>query len=124
MNQKPKRTQRDYSLAFKLSVVEEVEKGFLSYQQAQEKYGIQGRSTVLVWLRKHGQQNWSTESLAMKESQETPAQEIRRLKKALEREKLKTRFLNDVIDTLDQDHGTGLRKKYLDNTLEDTKPKE
>ena len=49
-----KRTQRDYTLGFKLSVVEQVEKGELTYKQAQDRYGIQGRSTVLVWLRKHG----------------------------------------------------------------------
>ncbi|ENH7110952.1 transposase, partial [Vibrio fluvialis] len=54
-----KRTQRDYSLAFKLTVVDQVEKGEMTYKQAQERYGIQGRSTVLVWLRKHGQLNWS-----------------------------------------------------------------
>ncbi|MBY8122370.1 helix-turn-helix domain-containing protein, partial [Vibrio fluvialis] len=53
-----KRTQRDYSLAFKLTVVDQVEKGEMTYKQAQERYGIQGRSTVLVWLRKHGQLNW------------------------------------------------------------------
>ena len=51
--QKKRRSQRDYSLAFKLQVISEVEKGELSYKQAQKKYGIQGRSTVLVWLRKH-----------------------------------------------------------------------
>jgi len=52
-----KRTQRDYTLAFKQAVVEQVEKGELSYKQAQDRYGIQGRSTVLVWLRKYGRQN-------------------------------------------------------------------
>ncbi len=30
-----KRTQRDYSLAFKLSVVDQVEKGEMTYKQAQ-----------------------------------------------------------------------------------------
>lgn len=54
-----KRTQRDYSLAFKLSVVDHVEKGEMTYMQAQDRYGIQGRSTVLVWLRKHGKLDWS-----------------------------------------------------------------
>ena len=53
-----KRTQRDYTLAFKLTVVEQVEKGELTHKQAQPRYGIQGRSTVLVWLRKHGRQGW------------------------------------------------------------------
>ncbi|MBL0442925.1 IS3 family transposase, partial [Aeromonas veronii] len=59
MGQGVKRTQRDYSLTFKLALVEQIEKGELTYKQAQVRYGIQGRSTVLVWLRKHGRQDWS-----------------------------------------------------------------
>ena len=58
-----KRTCSDYSLAFKLGVVDEVEKGQLSYKEAQRKYGIQGRSTVLVWLRKHGSLDWQTNGM-------------------------------------------------------------
>jgi transposase len=54
LESKHKRTQRDYTLAFKLAVVDQVEKGELSYKAAQARYGIQGRSTVLNWLRKHG----------------------------------------------------------------------
>lgn len=53
-----KRTQKDYMLAFKLAVVEQVEKGELAYKETQHRYGIQGRSTVLVWMRKHGRQSW------------------------------------------------------------------
>ena len=49
-----KRTQRDYTMGFKLAVVEQVEKGHMTYKQAQRHFGIQGRSTVLVSLRKHG----------------------------------------------------------------------
>lgn len=52
-----KRTQKDYSLAFKLQVVDEVEKGEYIYKQTQRKYGIGGRSTVWVWLRKRGRLN-------------------------------------------------------------------
>lgn len=36
-----KRTQRNYSLAFKLSVVDQVEKGEMTYKQAQDRYSIQ-----------------------------------------------------------------------------------
>ncbi|OPE07321.1 IS3 family transposase, partial [Pseudomonas aeruginosa] len=46
-------------MSFKLAVVDQIEKGELTYKQAQVRYGIQGRSTVLVWLRKHGRQDWS-----------------------------------------------------------------
>ena len=56
-SQRIKRTQRDYSFAFKMMVINKVEKGQLTYKHAQKKYGIQGRSTVLTWIRKHGQQN-------------------------------------------------------------------
>lgn len=54
-----KRTQRDHTLGFKLQVVAAVEKGDMAYKQAQNIYGIQGRSTVLAWLRKHGKMNWT-----------------------------------------------------------------
>lgn len=57
MNQRVKRTQKDYSLSFKQAVVDQVEAGELSYQQAQHRYGIQGRSTVLNWLRRYGHQD-------------------------------------------------------------------
>ncbi|CNH71071.1 IS3 family transposase%2C orfA [Yersinia thracica] len=46
MNQYVKRTQRDYPLSFKLAVVQQVEKGEMTSRQAQDRYGIQGSSTV------------------------------------------------------------------------------
>lgn len=54
MESKAKRTQRDYTLAFKPAVVNQVEKGELTYKQAQYKYGVQDRSTVLVRLEGAG----------------------------------------------------------------------
>ena len=57
-----KRTQRDYTLGFKLKVVDAVEKGEMTYKQAQTIYGIQGRSTVLTWLRKHGKMGLDAKS--------------------------------------------------------------
>jgi hypothetical protein len=49
-----KRTQRDYTLGFKLVVVEQLEWGNLTYLEAQDRYGIQGSSTVIASLRKNG----------------------------------------------------------------------
>jgi transposase-like protein len=40
-----KRTQRDYSMAFKLQVIGEVERGELNQDQAGRKYGIRGNTT-------------------------------------------------------------------------------
>ena len=108
-----RRSQRDYGMGFKLAVVSEVEKGNLTYKQAQQKYGIQGRSTVLVWLRKYGTLDWSTPGLLfMSKSKETPAQKIKRLEKALEDEQLKNKILNQMIDISDKQYGTSIRKKF------------
>ena len=53
-----KRTSKDCSLAFKLQVVDEVEKGLLNQDHAQRKYSIPGNATILNWLRKRGSLNW------------------------------------------------------------------
>ena len=46
-----RRSKRDYCLPFKLAMVGKVGRGELSCKQAQRCYGIQGRSTVLIWCR-------------------------------------------------------------------------
>ena len=112
--QKTKRTQRDYTLGFKLAVVEQVEKGNFTYKQAQRHYGIQGRSTVLVWLRKHGKLDW-TKPISMPDmpkSKETPAQKIKRLEKELADLKLKNDVMEGMVDIMDNEYGAGIRKKY------------
>jgi transposase len=105
-------------MAFKLAVVSQVEKGELTYKQAQKLYGIQGKSTVLVWLRKHGRLDWRyrdrREWMSEKKVAETPAQQIKRLERELSDERLKNDILNEVIDVMDSQYGAGLRKKYLE----------
>ena len=113
-NKRIKRTQRDYNLGFKSSLVSEVEKGNYTYKQVQKEYGIQGRSTVLVWLRKYGTLDWSNPNLIqMPKSKETPALKIKRLEKELEDEKLRNLLLNTMIDVSDKQFGTSIRKKLL-----------
>ena len=41
-----RRTQKDYSMSFKLSVVQEYETNCISMGALQRKYGIQGSETV------------------------------------------------------------------------------
>lgn len=115
-----RRSQRDYSLAFKLQVVSEVEKGELSYKQAQRKYGIQGRSTVLVWIRKHSILDWK--ELPVMSHKKTPEQRIKELETLLAREKEKVHVLNVAIDIADDMLKTDIRKKYLPKQSENQKP--
>lgn len=120
MQSTTKRSQRDYSLAFKLAVVEQVEKGEMTYKQVQEHYGIQGCSTVLVWLRKHGRLNWSSGSPELfkrdgrmdKSSTElTPEKRIKALEKELADTKMKVEFFEAVVNVLETDYGVSVVKK-------------
>ena len=125
MNGTSKRTQKDYSLAFKLSIVEKVEKGECTYKQAQDHYGIQVASTVLVWLRKHGRLDWSkgtpeylSEVTCMSEPEDlTPEQKIKALEKELEDTKLKAQFFETIVNVLDKDFGVRITKKQRDKLL-------
>jgi len=69
-----KRTQKDYSLSFKLQVVEEIESGQLDRLEAHHKYGIQARSTITQWLRKYGTFDWK--NLSVLTLAKTPEQKI------------------------------------------------
>lgn len=123
MNQRVKRTQRDYTLTFIQSVVDQVERGELTYKQAQQRYGIQGRSTVLVWLRKHGHQDWSRGKIApgspaMSSPPLTPEQRIKALEVQLrqaeqrvQEAEQKAEFFKAVVDVLEKDYGVSLLKK-------------
>lgn len=106
-----KRTQKDYSLAFKLQVVDEVEKGLLSQNEAQRKYGIQGNATILVWLRKHGTLDWSSKQTMSKKA--TPNKKIRELEKRIKRLEAEKLILNTAIDVADDLYKTNIRKKFL-----------
>jgi len=106
-----KRSQRDYSLAFKLQVVNDVEKGLLTWKQSQVKYGIQGKSTVLVWLRKHGTLDWTSKMPMKKKS--PPKTYISELEKKIKRLEAEKEILNRAIDIADEMLETEIRKKYL-----------
>jgi transposase-like protein len=126
-----KRSQRDYTLTFKLSVVDQVEKGELSYKEAQRRYGIQGRSTVLVWLRKHGRQDWSQgasiRSQRIRPMDEpilppTPEQRIKELEEQLALANQKAKFFEDVVEVLKNDYGVSVVKKRPGKSLRKPKP--
>jgi transposase len=117
-----KRTQRDYTLAFKLQIVDEVEKGDFTYKEAQRRYGIQGRSTVLIWLRKHGRLDWSSSNTMSKKH--PPNKKIRELEKKIKRLEEDKEILNTAIDIADKMLNTDIRKKYLSLLSKDMNPKQ
>ena len=88
-----RRSQRDYSLPFKLAVVGEVGRGELSYKQAQRRYGIKGRSTILTWCRRYARQFVTFQAAGPTSPgtapavEQTPEQRIKQLETQLREQK-------------------------------------
>lgn len=95
-----KRSQKDYSMSFKLQVVQEVERGESSVKGAQRRYGIQGNTTVINWLRKYGNFDWENQTPSnMPKTQEQKLLELEQKVKLLEKQKA---FLEHQIDRADR----------------------
>ncbi len=119
-----KRTQKDYSLSFKLQVVDEIESGALDRLSAHLKYGIQARSTITSWLRKYGTFDW--ENLTVVTVAKTPEQKIIELEakvKLLEKQKARAEHLAEradkkaiifdmLVDMAEKEYDIQIRKNY------------
>lgn len=117
-----KRSQKDYSMSFKLGVVKEVESGLISVTGAKQKYGIQGRSTVVNWLRKYGNFDWENQTPSnMPKSQEQRLMELEAKVKLLEKQKTmlehqveradkKAIIFDMMIDLAEKEYNISIRK--------------
>ncbi len=99
-NEYVKRSQKDYSMSFKLDVVREIERMEISIKGAQRKYGIQGNATVTQWLRKYGNFDWENQTPShMPKSPEQKILELEQQVKLLEKQKS---FLEKQVETADK----------------------
>ena len=122
-NKYVKRTQNDYSMSFKLQVVQEVERGEVSIGGARRRYGIQGSHTVTVWLRKYGNFDWDNQTPSnMPKTQEQKIMELEQKVKLLEKQKAflkkqaesadkKAVIFDMMIDLAEKEYNIPIRKK-------------
>ena len=128
-----KRTQKDYSLSFKLQVVEEIETGKIGRLEAHSKYGIQSRSTITQWLRKYGTFDWN--DLSVNSMSQTPEQRILELEakvKLLEKQKARAEHLAQradkkviifdmLVDPDEKKYDIQIKKNYKPELLKNSK---
>ncbi len=120
-----KRTRKDYSLSFKLQVVQEIEQGLLTRTQALDKYGIQARSTIRTWLKKYGKFDYDyTINQTMSKTPEQRILELEQQVKLLEKQKARAEHLADradkkailfdmMIDIAEEEFNIPIRKKSV-----------
>lgn len=117
-----KRTQKDYSMSFKLSVVQEYETTKVSLGFLQRRYGIQGSYTVKRWIEKYGNVDVSNKSLDfMEKSKDQELLELQqkvrllerkntRLEKELELKDIKVEFFDMMINIAEKEYNIAIRK--------------
>ena len=117
-----KRTQKDYSMSFKLSVVQEYESTKISLEALKRKYGIQGDSTIRRWIEKYG--NFDTRNKSYNHMEKSKYQELfelqqkikllerknARLEKELELKDMKAEFFDMMIDIAEKEYNINIRK--------------
>lgn len=97
-----KRTQKDYSISFKLQVVKEIELGQLTRSQALQKYGIQSGSTIRNWLKKYGNFDYHYTVGQSNNMDKTPEQRILELEQELKLAKKKQVRLEHQLSQADK----------------------
>ena len=117
-----KRTQRDYTIPFKLAVVQEVERTGIGVCAVARKYGIQSETTVTTWLRKYGNFDVANKtSKPMEKSKEQKLMELEERVKMLERQNNrlqhelemkdhKVAFFDMMIDMAEKEFNIDIRK--------------
>ena len=128
-----KRTQNDYPMSFKISVVKEYEETKISLGELSRKYGIQGNQTVRTWINKFGTFDWQNRTLQpMAKSKDQELLELRervkvlerknaRLEKELEVKDMKAEFFDLMIDIAEEEYGVDIRKKCSPEQSSDTR---
>jgi transposase len=114
-----------FSESFKLGVVEQVNKGILSKAEANRRYGIKGKSSILLWQRNYQKYGRCSVTLvtdnpmplmSKKSSQPGPAEKelharIKELERLLEDEQLRSEAYSRVIDIAEKEFNIPIRKK-------------
>ena len=127
-----KRTQKDYSMSFKLAVVHEYESTRISQRALQSKYGIQGNDTVRRWSEKYSNFDITNKShKPMEKSKDQELLELRqkvkmlerknaRLEKELEQKDMKAEFFDMMIDIAEKEYNIDIRKNSFPEQSTDT----
>lgn len=112
-----KRKRTNYSVAFKMQVVEEVENGLISAEGARKLYGISGKDSILSWMEKYGINNRINKAvyvMTQKEELELVVfrKENKRLKKALDDSHVQVLAWESLVEIAEEELQVNLKKKF------------
>lgn len=106
------RFKNRYSYAYKLEVIESIENGKLSQNQASKYYGVH-RKTISGWLQKYGNFEKKLKEMGGK----SPKQNIADLRAKLRVSEGENEVLKAVMSIIEEEYGEEVLKKYLPESL-------
>lgn len=101
-------TWHGYSYGFKVGVVEQVENGQISANQAARIHGVSS-TAIRRWVKKYG--NLDEKLLSLKGK--SPKQEIAELKKKLRKAEKERNIWRVAVDIIEDEFQIDVKKKYL-----------
>jgi transposase len=106
------RWKNRYSYAYKMEVIESIENGKLSQNQASKYYGVH-RKTISGWLQKYGNFEKKLKEMGGK----SPKQNIADLRAKLHVAEGENEVLKAVMSIIEEEYGEEILKKYLPESL-------
>lgn len=113
------RWKNRYSYAYKKEVIESIENGKLSQNQASKIYGVH-RKTISGWLKKYGNFDKKLREMGGK----SPKQNLADLRAKLRVAQGENEVLKAVMSIIEEEYGEEVLKKYLPESLLKTIPRE
>lgn len=106
------RWKNQYSYAYKMKIIEQVENGHLSQNQASKRYGV-SRKTIAAWLKKYGNFEKRLKEMGGK----SPTQEIADLRAKLRVLEDENIVWHAIFDIIKDEYGEEAVKKYMPESV-------
>ena len=113
--QATKITYQGYSWGLKISIIEEIEHGRISINQAAKNYGV-SRTAIQKWIQKYGNLDKKLREMGGRSTK----QEIAELKKKLKKMELERDILETALEIVEDEYGVDVKKKFLSQYQRDT----
>lgn len=122
------KVSRNYSVAFKMKVVEEVENGLISIEAARKLYRIPGNATISDWVKKYGMNERIGRTVnIMTKDEELELirlrKEVKRLERALDDSQLRAIAWESLVEVADEEYHLDLKKNFGPKVLEELRRK-
>lgn len=108
-------TYQGYSWGLKITIIEQIENGQISINQAAKKYGV-SRSGIQKWMQRFGNLDKKLRAMGGR----SPKQEIKELRKKISNLETERDILESAIEIIEDEYGVDVRKKYLPESLRRT----